>query len=63
MPKERLTVASLREMARALDLPLEDDDLERLAPMVGDLIGEARRLRSYAPEANGAEDQLGRPGE
>ena len=63
MPKPRLTVAALREMARALDLPLEDEDLKRLAPMVGDLIGEARRLRSYAPDANSVEGQLGRPGE
>jgi hypothetical protein len=60
MPEKRLTVARLREMARALDLPLEDEDLTRLAPMVDDLAGEARRLRRYAPEAIA---QLGHPGE
>jgi hypothetical protein len=47
-------------MARALELPLEDEDLERLAPMVDDLTGEARRLRRYAP---GAIAQLEDPGE
>jgi hypothetical protein len=47
-------------MAQALELPLEDEDLERLAPMVDDLTGEARRLRRYAPGAIG---QLEDPGE
>jgi hypothetical protein len=60
MPEKGLTVARLREMARALELPLEDEDLTRLAPMVDDLVGEARRLRSYAP---GAIVQLEHPGE
>ena len=55
-----MTLGRLREMARALELPLEDEDLERLAPMVDDLIGEARRLRRYAP---GAIAQLEDPGE
>ena len=60
MPEQHLTLGRLREMARALELPLENEDLERLAPMVDDLIGEARRLRSYAP---GPIAQLEDPGE
>lgn len=60
MPEKRLTVARLREMARALGLPLEDEDLTRLAPMVDDLVGEARRLRRYSP---GAIAQLEHTGE
>jgi hypothetical protein len=63
MSEKRLTVARLREKARALELPLEDEDLARLAPMVDDLIGEARRLRTYARAAYGSEPQLERPGE
>jgi hypothetical protein len=60
MPERRLTLARLREMARALEHPLEDEDQTRLAPMVGDLIGEARRLRRHAP---GAVAPLEHPGE
>jgi hypothetical protein len=60
MPDKRLSVARLREIARALELPLEDEDLTRLAPMVDDLAGEARRLRRHAP---GAVAQLEYPGE
>ena len=60
MPEKGLTSGRLREMARALELPLEDEDLERLAPMVDDLIGEARRLWRYAP---GAIAQPEHPGE
>ena len=60
MPEQGLTLGRLREMARALELPLDDEDLERLAPMVDDLIGEARRLRRYGP---GAIAQLEDPGE
>ena len=60
MPEKRLTVARLREMARALELPLDEEDLTRLTPMVADLVGESRRLRRHAP---GAIAQLEHPGE
>jgi hypothetical protein len=63
MPEKRLTLARLREMARAFDLPLEDEDLKRLAPMVEDLVGEAHRLRSYAPAAYVVELPPERPSE
>ena len=42
-----LTVARLREQARALDLPLDDEELASLRPMVEDLLAVARRLRHY----------------
>jgi hypothetical protein len=41
-----LTVARLRQMADALDLPLDDEDLTRLRPMVEDLLAVGRRLRA-----------------
>lgn len=40
-----LTVARLRQMARALDLSLDDEDIIRLRPMVEDLLEVGRRLR------------------
>ena len=52
----RLTVVKLRQMARALDLPLDDQDLARLLPMVDDLLSEARRLRHTLPPAIGRPD-------
>ena len=63
MPEKPLTLGGLREVARALELPLEDEDLKRLAPMVDDLIREARRLRSYPPGAIGARGGSNAPGE
>jgi hypothetical protein len=44
---KQLTVAKIRELARALELPLDEDELTRLRPMVEDLLAVARRLRSY----------------
>jgi hypothetical protein len=44
---KRLTLGRLRQLALALDLPLDDEDLTRLRPMVDDLISVARRLRHY----------------
>jgi hypothetical protein len=36
-------------MALALELPLDEQDLTRLRPMVDDLMSVARRLRHYQP--------------
>jgi hypothetical protein len=44
-----LTVARLRQMTYALDLPLDDEDLTRLLPMVEDLMAVARRLHHDHP--------------
>jgi hypothetical protein len=45
-----LSVASLRQMASRLQLELEDDELERLRPMVRDLLDVTQRLRAaYGP--------------
>jgi hypothetical protein len=46
---KRLTVARLRELAHAIELPLDDEDLTRLSPMVDDLLAVAQRLRRYQP--------------
>jgi hypothetical protein len=51
-----LTVARLRQMAVALDLPLDDDDLARLRPMVEDLMAVGRRLREQQPGSIGRPD-------
>ena len=41
----------LRELARARRLELTDSDLERLEPMVSDLLDVAARLRELAGAA------------
>ncbi|HVD46907.1 MAG TPA: hypothetical protein VNG70_06460 [Candidatus Limnocylindria bacterium] len=55
-----LTVARLREQARALELPLDDEELASLRPMVEDLLAVARRLRHYQAGILAGPDQ--RPG-
>jgi hypothetical protein len=42
-----LTMAKLRELKSALELPLDDEELAQLRPMVEDLLAVARRLRHY----------------
>jgi hypothetical protein len=44
---KQVTVAKLRELTRALEIPLNDEELARLRPMVEDLLAAARRLRHY----------------
>jgi hypothetical protein len=44
-------------MALALDLPLGDEDLERLRPMVEDLTAVGRRLREQQPASIGRPDR------
>jgi hypothetical protein len=45
-----LSIARLRQMANRLQLQLEEDELERLRPMVRDLLDVAQRLRAaYGP--------------
>jgi hypothetical protein len=44
---KQLTVAKLRELARAMEVPLDDEELASLRPMVEDLLAVARRLRHY----------------
>jgi hypothetical protein len=51
-----MTVARLRQMAHALDLPLDSEDLTRLRPMVDDLIAVARGLRHYQSGGMGQPD-------
>jgi hypothetical protein len=53
-----LTVDRLRAMAVALDLPLSDEDLARLRPMVEDLMAVGRRLRENQPGEIGRSDLL-----
>lgn len=43
-------------MTQALDLPLDDEDLSRLRPMVDDLMVVARRLRQHQPGGTGQPD-------
>ena len=52
-----LTVARLREQARALDLPLDDDELASLRPMVEDLLAVAQRLRHYQADIRAEPDR------
>lgn len=51
----------LTQLAQALDLPLDNQDLARLRPMVDDLMDEARRLRRYQPGNMGRADDGGGP--
>ena len=44
---KQVTVAKLRELTRTLELPLDDEELARLRPMVEDLLAVAHRLRHY----------------
>lgn len=56
-----LTVARLRQMTQALDLPLDEEDLSRLRPMVDDLMVVARRLRQHQPGGTGQPDPRAGP--
>jgi hypothetical protein len=51
-----LTVARLRSTADTLDLPLSDEDVARLRPMVEDLMAVGRRLRESQPGGIGRSD-------
>jgi hypothetical protein len=50
-----LSVTALRELARLRRLELGDEDLERLRPMVQDLLAVAERLRESVPDPHGVE--------
>jgi hypothetical protein len=53
---KQLTVAKLRDLARALELPLDDEELARLKPMVDDLRAVAQRLRHYRVHIGAGQD-------
>jgi hypothetical protein len=46
----RLSAARLRNLARARDLKLAEEEIERLRPMVEDLLNIAERIRKRASE-------------